>query len=208
MLYKDLRTLLANELVRDESEETLKLMNKLSVARERGYLTKSEFLAICRWKSPRAIPLCEQNSHHRVRRLSAVAFTTRSEKLRLEALTSLHGVSVPMASAVLTLTNPQRYGVIDIRVWQLLFDLKSVRRKPQGVGFNFKNWYHYLVKLRYHAKELNVSARCVEHTLFRYHKKIQQGVLYRRRTPNTTTNPLLRSLSRPSGSLAHTRLSR
>jgi hypothetical protein len=30
------------------------------------------------------------------------------------------GVSVPMASALLTLLDPKRYGVIDIRVWQLL----------------------------------------------------------------------------------------
>jgi hypothetical protein len=182
MLYKDLRILLANELVNDESEETLTLMSELAAARKRGYLTRSEFLAICRWKSPRAIRLCEQNSRSQIRRLSTLAFTSRSERVRLEALTSLHGVSVPMASAVLTLTNPQRYGVIDIRVWQLLFDLKSVRQKPQGVGFNFKNWYHYLIKFRYHARELNVSARCVERTLFRYHRKIQQGVLYRRRT--------------------------
>jgi hypothetical protein len=137
MLYKDLRILLATELVNDESEETLTLTSELVAARKRGYLTRSEFLAICRWKSPRAIRLCEQNSRSQIRRLSTLAFTSRSERVRLEALTSLHGVSVPMASAVLTLTNPQRYGVIDIRVWQLLFDLKSVRQKPQGVGFNF-----------------------------------------------------------------------
>jgi len=30
------------------------------------------------------------------------------------------GVSVPMASALLTLLDPKRYGVIDIRIWQLL----------------------------------------------------------------------------------------
>ena len=85
---------------------------------------------------------------------SSLAFGTRSERIKLEALTALHGVSIPMASAILTLTNPRRYGVIDIRVWQLLFDLKSVRTKPRGVGFNFNNWYHYLMKLRYHASEL------------------------------------------------------
>jgi len=94
-----------------------------------------------------------------------------------------------MASAVLTLTNPQRYGVIDIRVWQLVFDLKSVRQTPEGIGFNFKNRYHYLVKLRYHAKELDVSARCIESTLFRFHKKSQRGVLYRRRTTNGADKP-------------------
>ena len=83
-----------------------------------------------------------------------------------------------MASAILTLVDPKRYGVIDIRVWQLLFAIKSVRKKPKGKDFTFKDWYHYLCKLRYHAKELGVSVRAVERTLFYYHKEIQDGVLY------------------------------
>lgn len=176
--YKDVRTLLAHELVLEESEETQRLISELRAARKRGYLTKTELLAICMWKSPRAINLCKMNSPSEIRRLSKQAFASRSERTKLEALTRLQGVGVPMASAILMLTNPRRYGVIDIRVWQLLFDLKSVHTKPRGIGLNCKNWYQYLMKLRYHAKELNVSVRCVEHTLFRYQREGQQGVLY------------------------------
>ena len=83
-----------------------------------------------------------------------------------------------MASAILTLINPERYGVLDIRVWQLLYALKSVRVNPRGQNFNFKNWYQYLCKLRFHAKELGVSVRVVERTLFSYHQEIQNGLLY------------------------------
>ncbi len=83
-----------------------------------------------------------------------------------------------MASAILTLVDPKRYGVIDIRVWQLLFAIRSVTKNPKGIGFNFKNWYQYLCKLRFHAKELGVSVRVVERTLFNYHKEIQDGLLY------------------------------
>lgn len=83
-----------------------------------------------------------------------------------------------MASAILTLIDPKRYGVIDIRVWQLLFTIHSVSGNPQGRGFNFNHWYHYLCKLRYYAKTLRVSARIVERTLFEYHKKVQKGRLY------------------------------
>jgi len=71
---------------------------------------------------------------------------------RLEALRTLDGVSVPMASAILTLLSPCRYGVIDIRVWQLLY-AGEVTRKSNGVGFNFNNWYQFLMKLRYFAKK-------------------------------------------------------
>ncbi len=88
-----------------------------------------------------------------------------------------------MASAILSLIDPKRYGVIDIRVWQILFELGSVTRNADGVGFNFKNWFQYLCKLRYHAKRLGVSVRCVERTLFLFHKRHQEGHLYRRYDP-------------------------
>ena len=178
MSYRDVASLLASELTLDDSPETRQLIRDLRVVRQRGHLTKAEFLKICRWKSPRAIKHCEKNSHHRIWRQSAMAFASRSERVRFEALTALHGVAAPITSAILMLTNPRRYGVIDIRVWQLLFDLGSVRTKPGGVGFDFSNWYHYLMKLRYHAKKLRVSVRTVEYSLFLYHQRVQRGPLY------------------------------
>ena len=119
-----------------------------------------------------------KNSPDRIRRQSAMALATRDERARLEALTALNGVAAPTASAILTLTNPRRYGVIDIRVWQLLFDLGSVRTKPGGTGFTFDEWRDYLAVLRLHAKQLGVSVRAVEYSLFLYHQRVQEGVLY------------------------------
>jgi len=84
-----------------------------------------------------------------------------------------------MASAILTLTNPQQYGVIDIRVWKVLYRLGSVSSRPSGVGFDFKHWYRYLVILRYHARRLGVDARAVERTLFFHHRRYARGNLYR-----------------------------
>jgi hypothetical protein len=87
-----------------------------------------------------------------------------------------------MASAILMLTRPERYGVIDIRVWRLLHALGSVRKNSRGTGFTFNNWFNYLSIIRYHAKRLGVSARDVERTLFKYHKEIQVGPLYGKAT--------------------------
>ncbi len=88
-------------------------------------------------------------------------------------------MSVPMASAILMLLNPKRYGVIDIRVWQLLHEVGTVTKNADGVGFNFKNWYQFLVVLRYFAKKLGVTARDIERTLFIAHKEYQVGRLYK-----------------------------
>jgi hypothetical protein len=104
--------------------------------------------------------------------------STDYEKRKLELLDKLKGVSIPTASAILTLTDPRNYGVIDIRVWQILFLYASVKVKPTGTNFSFENWYNYLMKLWYYAKRFNVSARNIELTIFMHHKKIQKGNLY------------------------------
>ena len=110
--------------------------------------------------------------------MSQEVFATEYEKRRIELLTSLKGVRIPTASAILMLTNPKSYGVIDIRVWQLLYLYDAVTSNPSGMNFSFNNWFHYLQKLRYWAKAFNVSARQIERTLFEYHKEIQDGRLY------------------------------
>lgn len=181
MKYRDVSELLATELTTEESPATHQLMQDLRIARRRGYLTKREFLQICRWKSPRTIRRCESNSHHRIRRQSATALTSGSERTRFEALTELHGVGAPTASAILTLTNPRRYGVLDIRVWQLLHELGSVTAKPGGVGFAFDDWQRYLTILRDHAKSLGVPVRSVEYSMFLFHARTSRGPLYGRR---------------------------
>lgn len=176
--YKTLKGLLSHELVTDEDPSTADLIKSLRHIKREKVLTKPELVTICRWKSSRGIHHIVANHGLTVRSLTGKALTTRNEQKRLAYLTTLRGVSVPMASAILTLIDPKRYGVIDIRVWQLLFAINSVRKNPKGIGFTFKQWYHYLCKLRFHAKELGVSVRAVERTLFHYHREIQEGNLY------------------------------
>jgi hypothetical protein len=184
MPYENVAELLSNELTREDSPETRQLIRELRVVRRRGHLTQGEFLAICRWKSPRSIRHCMKNSPHRIRRQSAAALASRDERVRFEALTALDGVGFPTASAILALTDPRRYGVIDIRVWQLLFELGAVRTKPNGVGFTLDECCEFLAVLRPHAKRLGVSVRAVEYSLFLYHQRMQEGALYGRRREN------------------------
>lgn len=133
---------------------------------------------MCRWKSPRATRLYEENPAGRIREASRAALRTRSERRRLEILTGLRGVSVPVASAILTLIDPARYGVMDIRAWQLLFRIGRVAGNPRGRGFTAAQWLSYLEELRSHARALGVPVRVIEYTLFLHHRKLQQGRLY------------------------------
>jgi hypothetical protein len=133
---------------------------------------------MCRWKSPRAQHLWRRNSAARIHAVSRAVLATRSERRRMELLTSLRGVGVPIASAILTLIDPRRYGVLDIRAWQLLFAVRSVAANRRGQGFTISQWEEYLAALRQHARRLGVTARAIEYTLFEAHRRRQQGTLY------------------------------
>ena len=173
---------LVRDYLADDDAETVALIRELRPARTRGYLTPAELEKVCRWKSPRALQYIRSNSPQSVRGATKRALATRSERQRLDALLELKGVSVPMASAILMLLNPQRYGVIDIRVWQVLYGVGTVTKKPEGVNFTFANWYQFLMVVRYLAKELGVKARDVERALFVAHKDFQKGKLYQAAT--------------------------
>ena len=178
--YKQLRVLIRDHLVLREDPDTASLIRELRQARKRGYLKPAELERICRWKSARAIHHIKKNSATRVRTATGRALATQSERRRLEALMSLDGVSVAMASAILTLLNPRRYGVIDIRVWQLLHGMGAVTKNPSGVGFSFDHWHQFLMIVRQFAEEFHVSARDIERSLFSVHQAYQKGTLYAR----------------------------
>lgn len=170
---------LVKKFLSNDSDEALALVGKLRPVRVRGYLTPSELEAVCRWKAPRVIRHIKANSRALVEGATKRALGTRSERQRLDALLELRGVGVPMASALLMLVDPQRYGVIDIRVWQMLHAIGAVKTKPSGVGFRFQHWYLYLSIIRHVSKKLGVRARDVEWALFRAHEHYQATNLYR-----------------------------
>lgn len=178
--HKRLQDLIGVHLSPKEWPPTQMVIDELSAVMKRGYLTKAELVKVCRWKSARAIRQIRRNHPDTIRRITGAAFATRSEQKKLLLLRQLYGVSVPMASAILTLTNPGRYGVIDIRVWQLLYKMGSVQTNAGGVGFNFRQWDRYLTILRSFARRYKVGARDIERTLFIVHTLYQKGTLYNR----------------------------
>lgn len=181
MRHRRLAELLKRELSEGETEPTAALLRELRHVKRARQFSRSEFIKMCRWKSSRAINHYRRNSAAAIRRTSREVLRTRNERRRLELLTGLRGVSIPTASAILTLIDPERYGVIDIRAWQLLFRIGAVEKKPAGVGFVFADWNRYLSILREHARALRVPVRRVELTLFEHHRKTQKGRLYNQR---------------------------
>src|SRR2546428_156798 len=104
--YRSLHPLIRDHLSSAEDPETAALMESLRPARRRGYLTKSELEAICRWKSPRTSGRVRLNHRHRVRKATGTALQATGESECMRALLVLQGVSVPTASAILTMLDP------------------------------------------------------------------------------------------------------
>jgi hypothetical protein len=176
--YRSLRTLLRRELITREDPGTAALIRRLAHVKAAGRFTRGEFLAMCRWKSPRSRLHYERSGPATIRRVSTAALAARDEQARIAHLVALPGVSVATASAILTLIDPARYGVLDIRCWQLLFSIRSVAGNPRGRVFTLAQWELYLTRLRGHARALGVSARTIEYTLFHCHRRLQRGRLY------------------------------
>jgi hypothetical protein len=160
-----------------EDEITQGLFNQFSNRAEKDFFNKEQFLKILKWKSPRPYKFYSKNSEEDVISVTKEAFNQPNEKLKLHILTALQGVNYPSASAIL-MFNCQSFPVLDIRVWQQLFQLGYLKTNEKGQNFNLNEWSEYLVVIREIAKEYKLTARQVEKALFDYHKLNQTGRLY------------------------------
>lgn len=81
-------------------------------------------------------------------------------------LTKLHGVRIPTASAILSITDPNRYPIIDERCIQSLNDLGII----QWESITKNNWLRYLRIIRDLGKQHKKNAREIEKGLFAYNR--------------------------------------
>jgi len=82
-----------------------------------------------------------------------------------------------MASSILTIHYPEKYGVIDIRDWHTLYNLRLVEYKKDV--FNVKDWLLYLKIIRDLGKKYGVTQREIDKAIFMYDKINRKGNLYK-----------------------------
>jgi hypothetical protein len=86
-----------------------------------GETTLANLEAIVRWKSERAVHYLIGNSNEKIRRaLTIAASPEASTEAAVKALIDLHGVDLPVASAILAAIYPERYTVLDFRALEAL----------------------------------------------------------------------------------------
>ncbi len=144
----------------------------LADIRQRRWLTTIELASIYAWKEGgRNRHLSDILGNAKadtdvVQELTKEAMTHTDEYKRIAILDRLHGVGIAVASTILTVIDPQAYGIIDRRVWRLLYEYGEVDHDPRGEELSLESWLDYLPKLRHWAAELGTSAREIERRLF------------------------------------------
>jgi hypothetical protein len=106
----------------DEKEQQLeKAAFEAGEAIRNGDHTLANLEAIVRWKSERVLQYLIANSTEKIRRSLAIAASRDSStKEAVSALLELHGVDMPVASAILAAIFPDRYTVLDYRSLEAL----------------------------------------------------------------------------------------
>ncbi len=137
--------------------------------RAAGCFGKADFLAICRWKSPRIVPRCAENSEELIRVVTQAALNTKCEEFRINAPTLLRGVHWPVASVLLHFGHAEPYPILDFRaLWSLGWDLDGQR------DFKFEFWWAYVEFCRKVATDCGVSMRVLDRALWQYSKENQK----------------------------------
>ncbi len=133
---------------------------------KRGWLNKDEFLAICLWKSRRPKKWYDMNTNERIVEKTRLSFLEKDEFKKISHLTDLMGVRIPTASAILSVTYPHAYPIIDERCIQSLNFLGFIN----WTTITEYSWLDYLEIIRKLAKANKKSARDIEKGLFAFNR--------------------------------------
>ena len=119
----------------------------------------------CYWKSPRTQTWCASNDAGTVEIITRAALTSVDERVPIETLTTLNGVSWPTASVLLHFGHRDQYPILDYRaLWSL-----GVAPPP----YSFSVWRPYVEFCRALAKKCGVSVRTLDKALWQYSSENQ-----------------------------------
>lgn len=154
----------------DNKELTKSLISKFEKLKENRnpfYLNLEELEDILQWKLRgqygRQQKKREINNDLNVITITKAAFAIShldkdiETTLRLKILSTLTGVEIPVASAILTLCYPNLYSVIDFRNWRQIY--KTERQKTT---YSTKEYIDYLKIIKQWAKEFDVTPQEID----------------------------------------------
>jgi hypothetical protein len=126
-----------------------------------GAATRPNLEIIFRWKTGgRGISRLARNTDDEIADALSLSVCAKTERAAVAVLVGLEGVAVPVASAILTTIDPERYSVIDFRALEALGSQSANRT----VDF----YLEYLKECRDLAKAHRVSLRNLDRALWQW----------------------------------------
>lgn len=129
-----------------------------------GDCGRANLEAIFRWKTGgRGISRLRYNSDVEIRDALRLAVNAETERAAISVLCGLSGVEIPVASAILTAIDPERYTIIDFRALEAL----GVKNTWHTVD----SYLAYLNACRGLARQNAVSLRELDRALWQWSKE-------------------------------------
>ena len=165
-LFKDkaeIESILQRVEGKQKTEDLVKKLAHLKQIREPFYLTSGELNEIFHWKlrnqygrqlKRREINNTDANIQIITKAAFAIKHNDNEEEtaLKIKILSTLSGVSTPVASAILTLCYPDSYAVIDFRNWRQVYSVKKS-------AYNANEYSEYLSVIKKWAKEFDMTTQ-------------------------------------------------
>lgn len=151
---------------------------------QRGYISREELRKIGKWKAGGRIDHhLRKNSTSTVEEQSELAFRASGDEESIEELIELKGVSVPVASTILTMFDPSSFAVVDYRAFRALgaanpnlLDSMDYSRYVEfmnhflNYGTNSAAYSFYMDEVRNIAQKEGLLPREVDMALWAYDK--------------------------------------
>jgi thermostable 8-oxoguanine DNA glycosylase len=160
----------------DDNDETKRLIakfNELKKIRVPFYLNMQEFDEILHWKLrrqyQRQVKNIKRNTKKLIKNVTQSTFSIENANenheivLRLKTLIKLHGVQIPVASAIMTLCYPDKYCVIDFRGWRQIFG-----GGKEKTNYTIKEYIKYMSIIKKTALEFDVTPQEVDMAIWQY----------------------------------------
>ena len=157
-----------------EAERLKAVIRDLRATRQPFFLTTADLEPIFRWKLTRQYGRSQEarrgNTDSAYKAVTSAAFTVcevdsdYEAELRLRILSSLRGIGVPVASAILALVEPDRYCVIDFRGWRTLFH-------KDRHAFDVAQYNRYRAQIRRLADELSWPVQEADLAIWEYDRR-------------------------------------
>lgn len=133
---------------------------------EPKYLDMENFLTVAKWKSPRPSRYYERNSALMVEGLTRLAYLESDPENKVRILTTLRGVSVPVAGTILHFLYPDRFAIFDVRCRTTLERAGLWKRNTKDASV--QAWLEYVDIMRSLAQQLGVTLRGLDKALYMY----------------------------------------